>query len=206
MKSKLKWAFILVFAFFFAYWVKCQLGIDLFKSFHLTNVLPVQCLQRSEFIPISPAKNSVFIDDDFEHDYGNWSKLSAIEKGAVDIAYVKGGLNDSRCLLVQSVSKKDWSLQNRLFVAAKPGEVFSYDGYVKTQGPDAKVQFSIVLYDADKQVKESVYVPSNAATFGRWVNLTDRFTIPAGVGFFHFRISGRGVGKTWVDMIKLSKY
>ena len=90
-------------------------------------------------------------------------------------------------------------------IEVSPGEVYSFFGWVKTSGKEATGTLSVVLYDADKQVKQWQYAKESVAEADNWQGVERKFIIPEGVKYIRFRLTGWKEGKVWFDEIKFKK-
>jgi hypothetical protein len=190
----------LVFGFLFAYFIKCQLGICLIKNFPLDKYPPLSLLQdRNPYhIVYSPRINVDLLPNriPFLSRVGIWDDFWMREKGMVTIG--EGGQR----LVIISRSAKEWALGAKKLIQVSPGEVFSFSGWVKTSGKEAVGALSVTLYDADRQVKDWNYAMEPVSGADNWQKVEREFTMPVGVKYIRFRLTGWGEGKAWFDGIK----
>jgi hypothetical protein len=198
---------LLAGVFFFGYWLKCQNDLDLVKSFHLGNYLPVQVLQKNNNSIIYASESEYLLDDSFEsqRSLDNWTKLWMREERKVKQGYDSFGINNSYCLLIKSSSEKDWSYQHSKLVQVDKGDVFSFEGFVKSQGENINANLSVVLYDKNKNVVQWHYAKEEAKKNNDWTKLARRFMVPSGIQYIRFRFTGAGIGNVWFDNIKFRK-
>lgn len=209
LKRVIKISFFIGFcfaSFLYAYWIKCQEQIDLFRAFSLGNYLPVQALQDKESI-VFASESEEILSENFDELRVTplWSKLWMREDGAVAQRYdPTGGVNHSRCLLIESKSEKDWSIRDNQTVAVKPGGIFSFSGDVRITG-NASGTLSVITFDENKQVIRWLYAAQTVRAMNGWVNVKGKFVVSPGVGFIQFRLTGSGIGKIWFDNIVFRK-
>ena len=90
-------------------------------------------------------------------------------------------------------------------IEVSPGEIYSFSGWVKTSGKEAAGTLSVVLYDADKQVKQWHYAKESVTGADNWRCVERKFIIPDGIKYIRFRLTGWGEGKAWFDEIRFKK-
>jgi hypothetical protein len=118
-------------------------------------------------------------------------------------------------LVIASRSSQDWALGHKKLFQARPGEVFNFSGRVKIaaalesrpRNDTNKIvgALSVALYDADMQVKEWNFAMETVAGADNWRKVDRTFTVPVGVKYLRFRLSGWGVGKAWFEGISFKK-
>ncbi|MFH0926576.1 MAG: hypothetical protein V1872_13260 [bacterium] len=81
---------------------------------------------------------------------------------------------------------------------------FTFEGSVKTQG-NLKVNLSVISYNEKKEIINLTYAKEGVKDSTSWVRVNKRFTIPEGVKYIRFRLTGDGIGKAWFDDIVLKK-
>ena len=214
MRKKL---FIILFIALFtigAYWVKCQLGVNLIKNFAWEKEFPIlNVLQKREVI-LRPRPGTLILRATFDEffPYMPWSELWSRDEGAVKDELVREGRNGSSCLRVQSYSAKDWAIGHHHLVAVTPGEVFRFAGRVRTAGL-ASGSLGVVLLDARKDVLYDAAARSYHWNFAAetvrgatdWRAVSKPFTVPEGARYIRFRLTGGGTGTVWFDDIELCR-
>ena len=197
-----------IVAAIFLYWIKCQAGIDLVKSWHVGDYLPVQALQGHER-DVFYARASVppvIIQDGFQvqffvHD--PWGRLWMREGGKVHRAFMKAGADGSRCLVVKSQSPQDWAYESDILVEVLPGDMFSFEGMARTTG-NADARMSVVLYDPAKKVVDWNYALKRFS--GKdWTRVSSRFMIPDRIRYIRLRLTGFGIGQVYFDNIRFRR-
>lgn len=193
--------------FLLSYWFKCQEGIDLVKPFHLSSYLQAQSLQKNPNAIIFAGETGILLDENFEREksVNNWSELWMREKGKVTQGYALEGVENSWCLLIESKSKKDWSYWHNKLIQVKEGNIFNFEGFVKTDGKEIRASLSVVLYDKDKEVVQWSYAKESVGKTNGWVKISRRFMVPREIKYIKFGLTGAGVGKSWFDNIKFQK-
>ncbi len=178
----------------FAYWLKCQLQINLVKSFSLSQILPVQSLQKSCAVAyaseFAPGKTLVLEKP------SDWQKIWMREKDSVSVEF-----KDAGKIFVSSKSKQDWSLAHDLLVEVQPGDVFGFSSDIVNSAPELTSSASVVLYDKNKQVSKWHY--GRKGFSGKGVKqVANEFVVPYGVSFIRFRLTGSGVGNSQFSNVK----
>lgn len=201
---------LLTSLFSFGYWLKCQKGMDLVKSFHLSAFSLLQPLQNNPNIThhiVLAAEVEYLLNDSFKSEVSkdNWSKLWMREENKVRQGYDLKGMDKSRCLLIKSSSKKDWSYWHNKLVQVEERDIFNFEGFVKTSGEKIRATLGVVLYDKDKKVVQWNYAREDVGRTEGWVKLVRRFMVPKEIEYIKFGLTGAGVGKSWFDNIKFQK-
>lgn len=108
----------------FGYWLKCQLGVNMFESISLSDHIPFKYFQMNNVI-LSP-RPGLLINDSFNSNniIDSWS-LWMRQGGKVSQGHDFNGLNNSRCLLITNRSERNWSYSYNKFIEVKKGDTFS---------------------------------------------------------------------------------
>lgn len=178
----------------FAYWLKCQLQINLIKSFSLSQVLPVQSLQKS--CAVAHASEFALGKTLLLEKPSDWQKIWMREKDSVSVEF-----KDAGKIFVHSASKQDWSLAHDVLVAVQPGDVFGFSADMAHDAKELTSSASVVLYDKNKQVIRWHYGRKWLSGKGA-KRAANEFVVPYGVSFIRFRLTGSGVGKSAFANIK----
>jgi len=182
------------------YWVKCQLGINIIPDFTWEEHFPVLDVFQKRETLVRPRPGVIF-SSSFDEllPYLPWSAVWSRDKGAVRDAVLPGGLEGSKQLVFTSVSEKDWAFQSSVLVEAKPGQIFSLDGYARASA-GAVGEMSIVLYDSARKVIKWNYAGIKISS-PDWKLAASRFIVPGGAVYIRFRLVGRGVGQCCFDNV-----
>lgn len=194
-----------VVLFVFIYWAKCQDGIDLIPSFHLSKTVPFNYLKQSQKI-VYATDGKVILKENFDG-FGlqnKWDKIWAREQGLVAERISPDGKNKSKCLVIQSSSDQDWSVQSDKLVEVKPGDVFYYEGKIRTQG-NSRAGFSVILYDENKKIMAWLYGQKTVQVNSPWQGVHRKFMILPSVKYIRFRFTGSGRGESFADDIVFGK-
>lgn len=186
------------------YWGKCQLGINLIPGVSWERRFPVlNALQKREYW--TPVKAGVLLSSTFDEilPFLPWNDVWARDKDAVDTALVRGGRKGSRCLQVRSSSARDWALYHSHVAAVTPGELFSFEGYVRTSG-DAMGQLSVILYDQDRKVLDWGCAARKVRS-SDWTSARNWFEVPRGAAYLRFQLTGAGAGEVYFDDLRFVK-
>lgn len=208
MKKKIIISLVAIASVLLCYWIKIQLEFNFFSSFSLGDYLPVNRLYDYNSSQIVRAgEGEYLLNDSFEslHERDNWLKLWMREKGKITRNYKSDGVGKSRCLMIESNSDKDWSYEHNKLVQVKPGDVFFFEGFAKTKGEGIKTSLGVVLKDERKEVVQWNYAGEILEEADRWTKITRRFTVPEGISYINFRLTGSGKGQFWFDEIKFQK-
>jgi len=181
-------AAVLLFVSLFSYWLKCQLDINLVKSFSLSEVLPVQPLQKKCAVAYASSFNPGMTLE--LQKPSDWQKIWMREKDAVSAEFKDGGR-----ILVDSKSKQDWSLSHDRLVEAQAGDVFGFSVQVQNRAKDLTSALSVILYDQNKKVLKWHYARKWLSQTGT-ADLANEFVVPCGVSFIRFRLTGAGIGNS----------
>lgn len=192
----------------FGYWLKCRDGVDLFASFHLSKIFPFNCLQKSRNI-IYADSSDIMLNEGFDGvlSKNNWDNIWARdnEKSLVSESIQAYGLDNSNCLTVQSSSDKDWSISNNSLIEVQNGDVFYFEGYLKSIGRNNRCGFSVILYDKDKKVLQWVFAKKFVNGDKDWTKVTNKFLISHDARYIRFRFTGAGKGSSFADEIIFRK-
>ena len=205
MRKKYLLALCSLIFIFLLYWLKCQIGINFTDSFSLSHQIPFTYLQRNDVIA-APQPGTLLYDSFDENKFiSNWVHLWMKEEGGASKSYDRSGLNNTRCLLIKSTSKKSWSLSHNKFIQVTQGDIFSFQGSVKLQGDNISAYLGVAFFDKNKNVIQWNYINQKTDTIGTWTKVEKLFTIPEGINYINFRLSGVGIGEFRFDDISFSK-
>lgn len=191
----------LIALFLSGYWLKCQLGINVFPVFsweeHLPFLNSFQRTQRASRSAVGPVFTSTF---DELLPRRNWGKVWARDNGTVAVSIVSEGLHGSKALLIRSASGRDWAIPSLIRLEVSPGDTFDFSGYARATA-EATGRMSVTLFDAlDKVVKwDGALTIVHGAGWQRYAN---RLVVPDGTSYICFRLTGNGIGDFYIDDIE----
>ena len=187
------------------YWLKTRIGIDFFEGSTLSKYFPFNYLVPNNVLDDPPP--GIILDDSFDSFslFGNWTDLWMREQGKVAKGYDQKGRNNSRCLVIKSSSTKSWSSSYKKYVRVKKGDVFSFKVSAKLQGDTIAGYAGIATFDEKKQAISWNYISGKIDRTDEWVTVEKTFTIPEGITYIRFKLSGTGSGETRFDDIVFEK-
>lgn len=197
---------VLIIAILLGYWVKNQIGINLFKSVSLSKHFPFDRLQHNDII-LNP-KPGILLKDSFDSHsiIRNWGELWMREEGKVVQSFDTNGMNNSRCLVIKSRTEKSWSFAHNRFVQVKQGDVFGFSGFVKQDGDRPNTYLRVAAFDEKKDVVKWNYVTQKTDDVGKWVFVQKKFPILDDVTYLRFGLVGVGKGEYRFDNLIFQKY
>jgi hypothetical protein len=183
-----------------------MLGINISEEYALSEYFPFKYLIKNQTVHPEPGETIITEPFNsksfFERD--QWF-LWMRDEGRVIVNYDSGGINDSRCLLVESSSKNKWSYTYRKYIEVQQGDVFSFEGFAKVMDEDLSLAFTIASFDKDRKSIEWNSSKPEIYRNNQFEMLSKQFTVADGTKFIRFRITGSGVGKFRFDDIKFRK-
>jgi hypothetical protein len=187
------------------YWLKCQLGINIFKTISISSYSLFRNLKDDVLIVESPG---VVIQDDFDHFrlFNRWSN-SALRRCCKTIGHIAdGGFGDhSRCLQISSECDCRWVCPYKKLISANRGDTFSYEGRVFLEKGSRKARFCIAAFDQKRNAITWSLAESDVHTSGEWIKVQRQFTIDdERIRYITFRMSGSRGGYRFDDLL-LSK-
>jgi hypothetical protein len=199
---------LLTFAFLGLYKFKAQREIDLFKSFHLHQILPVQWLEkrRAEVSRNKYSDGGTLLREVFEvYNAGaNWSRVWSYEKGLVKAGSAPEGPDNSRCLKVESRSSRSWAIWSNTLIEVEAGDRFVLMGRIEREGQaQARLAAALLAEDQKKVLKWSHGIAAAQPVEG-WQAVRSEFEIPAGARWMRAGLSGSGEGRARFDDIELA--
>jgi hypothetical protein len=201
MKKYLLALFIMVAILLSLYWFKCRIGINLFDLFSLSDSVPFCYFKKNEIIAIPEPGMLLNLSFDSYNFIEKWYVLWMREKGKVTITYDSKGINNSRCLLITSKSCKSWSCSHNKLIEVQKGDVFGFEGFVSLKGKNLSAYIGVSSFDEDKKVIQWSYLGETTSATVIWVKLAKHFTIPEGISYIDFKLSGAGTGEFRFDNI-----
>jgi hypothetical protein len=188
------------------YWFKGRLGINISEEYTLSEYFPFKYLVKDS--TVHPEPGETIIDEPFNpksfFERAVWL-LWMRDEGSVIVTYDLGGINNSRCLLVESSSKNKWSYTYRTYIEVQKGDVFSFEGFARVPDKDLSLAFTIASFDKDRKIIEWNSSKPEIYRNNQFEMLTKQFTVADGTRFIRFRITGSGIGKFRFDDIKFRK-
>ncbi|MEI6437353.1 MAG: hypothetical protein WCO69_01230 [Candidatus Omnitrophota bacterium] len=184
------------------YTVKCQLGIDLIPDFRWEEHFTVLNAFQKYSMTLHPKPGEVLLRASFDEALPSmpWGGVYGADRKQLKDHFVPGGIGGTKALLVEDVAAESWVKEFHHWVAVRPGEVFGFRGSTRIPGA-ARATLSVSLYDAGRTVIDHGYgsVSSGPDKTSQWQKLENRVTVPEGVAFIRFRLSGQGPGAVYFD-------
>jgi hypothetical protein len=189
-----KTAAILALAVIFlsGYWLKCQMDVGFSPAVSLSGHFPFKYLQRNKVIS-SPGPG-ILLQDSFDSSrlFGNWTGLWMREPGTVEKYVSRGGIDGSHCFVITSRSPKSWSCSHNKFVEVGSGDRFSFEVWVKLHGNKPASYAGVSAFDGNRNTVSWNFVSDKTSQTGAWVKLEKTFTVPEGIKYIKFKLSGSG--------------
>ncbi len=187
-----------------AYWLKNILGVNIFSEFSLSRY-PVFSALNSEVIYSQPFPGIVAADS-FDKDNllvalrNQWKFYGA----TAEVAAEKTNSSSYR-MVISAKTRERWNGSFVRYVQVSKGEQYQYSIRVKLIDSDSYARASIVTYDANREALSWSNFKTKAVKHNEWVDLRQNFTIPKGVHYIKFRITGAGIGEYVFDNFVLKK-
>jgi hypothetical protein len=207
MKNRnLIFATTLIVAALCGYWLKNQIGINLFDSASLSRFFPFNRLQRNDVI--ADPKPGILFEESFDSHkiVRHWGKLWMKEKSKVVRGFDMNGRNDSRCLVIKSTSEKSWALSYDGLVEVKQGDIFGFSGFVKQDGDMPSAYFRVIAFDERRNIVNWYYESEHINNIGKWVFVQKKIAILDDVKYLEFGLVGVGKGEYRFDDLVFQKY
>jgi len=200
---------LFIFCSLFVYFIKCQLDICLIQDFPLDKYPPLSLLQNRNphHIVFAPRINVDLLPNRFIFlsNADLWENLWVEEGGMVTLSDDLKGNNNGSSLLITSRSSNNWSLSHKKMFQVNPGEIYGFSGSIKILGKGTVGAMSVVLYDVNMNIKQWDYAVEYVTGADNWQKVNREFTVPVGVKYIRFRLSGTGIGKIWYNEIQFKK-
>jgi len=188
------------------YWLKNQVGINVFYTLSLSNYFPFKYLNRSQII--SADQQGILLSDDFDKPrlINNWHGIFTEEKGKVIQRLSSSSRNDSRCLLIINREVENWSVSHNYFIAVNLGNQFTYSARVEISGRNPVANICVDSFDENMKIMTWGYSKAKFEELNKWVKLVKTFSITdKDVKYIRFRINGVGKGEYRFDDIVLKR-
>jgi hypothetical protein len=190
-KKRLIWLALILPLLCGGYWLKCQLGINVFETISISSYSLLKYLKDDVLIVEKPG---VIINDNFDRFrlLNHWSK-SALRRCCKTIGRIAdGGFGEhSRCLHISSECDCRWVYPYRKLFSTTKGEAFFLAGRVFLEAGSRKARFSIAAFDKDRNAITWSLAASSVKVSGEWIKVQKQFTIDdERIRFITFRISG----------------
>lgn len=204
-RSKIILIFLIIVAFgLTGYWLKCRLGINFSDHYSLSRHLPFKYIAPDAIIA-HPSPGILF-EDSFNSFtfFGGWARLWPRERRLVEKSYDSGGINNSRCLIIQNKSKETWSLSHNKRIRVHNGEKFSFEVAVKLEGKSPVAHAEIAAYKKKHKIISLHYITKTTSQTNEWITLKKTFIVPADISYIKFRLSGEGEGRFLFDDVRFT--
>ncbi len=191
--------------FLFAYWFKYQMGINFFHSISVSHYPPFKYLINNVITPSHPG---IIFKEDFNnlHLFRTWTDAWMQEKGAVEMEFTSGGLNDSGCILITNTGQGTWAISHRKRVKVKKGDRFYFKGSANIKGNTASAYLSVAAFTKRGKVIGWNLFKQKINQTGTWTTVQEEFTIPDdGTRYIIPRLVGAGKGIYRFDDIIFEK-
>jgi hypothetical protein len=206
--SRHKWLFFslsLPIIFLLLYWLKLQVGINIFDTFSLGSRFPFKYLVNDV---IEAPDSGILLDEDFEK-----KRLLLASALHLDIntkstktKYAENGFGFSRCLQVNQHGDGSWVSGHRKMVQVKSGDRFHMQGWVNLTGEALQAFLSVTAFDHEKNVIKWNAFKGGTQGTGRWLKIESQFEIPDdNIRYIRFRMVGKGKGIYRIDNIVFRK-
>lgn len=198
-------ALIFIITVLSGYWLKSQLGFNFFSGNTLSNYFPFNQLVPNKII--HNHQPGIIFNDSFDTFaiFGNWNPLWMKEQSRVVKSYDPKGIDNSHCLLIKSNSTESWSCTHKNYIQVNRGDTFTFTVTVKLLGDKLAAYAGVAAFDDKKNVASWKFFSEKIDVTGKWVTVERSFTVPKGVSFIMFKISGIGVGEYRFDNVIFSK-
>jgi hypothetical protein len=204
-KNKYLISISLVIIFFISYWLKLQIGINIFSSVSIGSYFPFKYLSNNVIESTAPG---ILLSEDFDRKtlFRTFSKVWMGEKGTVTKKMSPNGFKGSRCFFVTNVGTGSWVSSHRKIVKVSNGDLFYMEGLTKMTGDTCRAHISVAAFDNNKDVINWNLLGSETDRKGEWIKLEKQFVIPDdNIKFIRFRLVGVGKGEYLFDNIILRK-
>ncbi len=190
------------------YWTKCQLGVDIIDDFSWEEHFPLMNVFQKQVPVTYPRPGAVLIQASFDRSFAlaPWIKVYSTTRKFIREQIVKGGRSEPYALMIEDFSDDFWVKEYSHWIAVNTGDRFGYSGLVRLEDT-ARVYMGLTLYDENKHVIDwnSAATALSADGSAAWKELSSRLTVPGGVAFIRFRVSGEKKGRVYVDDIRFWK-
>ena len=204
LKKRYLIIFLLTILFVFGYWVKVQIGINLFDSFSISSYFPFEYLINNV---ITSPKPGILIEENFDEMriFKIWS-LQIQKAGTVKKKLSLDGVNGSKCLLIKNIGRGYWVYYHRKFIEVNEGDIFHFEADVNIQGDDLSAFMSVTVCDKNKHVINWNSFKEKVNKKGVWIRVKKQLIISDDViKYIIFRLVGRGKGDFRIDNIIIRK-
>lgn len=177
------------------------MGVSYFENISLSKYIPFKYLQRNDIISVS--KSGVLLDESFDkyNVISNWLHLYTLEKDKVKQIYDFSGIDSSRCLLINSKSKEEWSYSQNKYVEVRKGDKFYYSLNSYLEGDNLVAYVCIDTFDKNRKPLTWKYISQDIKKVNNWIKIENRFCINEDIPYVRLRLSGKGRGQFRFDNI-----
>jgi hypothetical protein len=117
----------------------------------------------------------------------------------------RGGIDGSRCFVITSRSPGSWSCSHNKFVEVGAEDRFSFEVWVKLHGNKPVSYAGVATFNENRNAVSWNFVSDKTSQTGAWVKLEETFTVPEGIKYIKFKLSGSGSGEYRFDNIFFAK-
>lgn len=197
--------FLIPTLFAFAYWLKCQIGINYSDSFSISSYFPFKYLTNDV---IKSPEPGIILEDNFEKNrfIRRWSNLRMQLNGTVTKKISLNGMKGSKCLLIKNTGKGSWRYSQNKSVEVKKGDIFYFEGFVKIKGDNLSAYLSVASLDENKNLIDLTFIKKKVNKTGQWIKVEEQFIIPDDdIRYICLWLSGVGRGDYRFDNIIFRK-
>ena len=160
------------------------------------------------FFPIQAHGANLLVNPLFEDKLQGWEELWCQEAGQGKTQWLAtpnpGG---PQCLKVTYLGANDWTLGQAQRISVKPGEIYAFSGWVKTENLPlpGEGQLSFVARDASGGILNWTFGMKAVWGDHDWRKLSGCVTVPENCDTLQFRISGDHPGTTYWSGLSVEK-
>jgi len=130
-----------------------------------------------------------------------WTREAGKGQAFLDNKVRHSGKNSVR---IEHRGEQDWSFTCERRLEVKSGDLFTIQGWVKTEGTGSTT-IGVIAYDKAGKAVDWVLGGRTASGAGQWRLLQSRFVVPRNVTAIHPRLIGNGPATVWLDDFSLEK-
>ena len=205
LKKRYLLVFLIPTLFVFAYWLKCQLGINYSNSFSISSYFPFKYLINDV---IKSPEPGIIIEDNFDKKrfIRIWSNLWMQKNGTVTKKISLNGINGSKCLLIKNAGKGSWRYSQNKSVEVKKGDIFYFEGFVNIKGDNLSAYLSVASLDENKKLINLHFFKEKVNKTGVWIRIEKQFKISDdNIRYICLWLAGLGKGDYRFDNIIFRK-
>lgn len=160
-------------------------------------------------VPLANAQDdNLIVNPSFQQETRGWQSLWCREDGKGTATLVTNpSYGSTHALKVEYQGDRDWSIGQERQIPVKPGDIYSFSAWIKTENfrGAGQGQISLVTRDAQGQVLDWMAGMRNTTSIHDWQELKGKYLVQEGVATIQFRITGEAPGVTYWDGVELKK-